>query len=398
MPNLDTLPLELVTQILAPFSTKSHESDPMFQPCLRHHYVIYCSCLRAYYNDIAPALKALARVNLVSKRLHHATTPLLYHTPTTQLSWRLVRTLIERPDLGKLVSRLYVSDCGNWRKRDGVPGSVRKWYRQRIRTDMFGIAPGETAEEEEAELVEAGVAWLRACKAVPTDLLSSLCPNLVVLKGSDYVNTHHGLFWKEGMFSSLKTVYMWRLKTGNGMNLGVFEWLFRAAPGMQRLQLRGLEHVPQLPVAELEVLPFEMKEVKRVDILCSRVEDACSWENIVKMFPNMETLLYQPRGTLGDSEMPAFFQATTAILEALANQVGCGVSSKLRVFDLDLRYMDWNEWHGHKSEEEIMEVLRGDMRNAGVECVVSNPRAGFNKYYVENREFESPYGLHCFEA
>ena len=130
---------------------------------------------------------------------------------------------------------------------------------------------------------------------------------------------------------------------------------------------------------------MELKEVKRVDILHSKVQDDLGWQRIVDMFPNMEALLYQPRGSLGHSGRPPFAQAARTIAGISADRAKNGESSILKTFELDLLYMDWDKRHGDGSEEEIIDALKADLSKAGVVLVqVKNSNGPYfgSEYYV----------------
>jgi hypothetical protein len=239
MPTLLTLPVELLEAILEAISSLISSFDLSLQDLAAFSQtckILYRSSLRHLYNDVS-----------------------------TEQHWLLARTLITRPDLAQLVKTLSLP-C-DWSDEEDIPPEVDDYWERK--------AEGHSEEN-------------RADPTGMTDVVSSLCPNLEELDGYNILSGTP-YFWTPNLLPKLANVCIYSADDSEvTAHFCELEPLFRAAPNIKDMQVQRFHDVRETDV--------ELTQLMRIDFVWSCI-DAEQLRHLLKMFPNLEELVFTSAGT-----------------------------------------------------------------------------------------------------
>lgn len=377
---LQILPLELVHKIIVEFC------HGILEPPCATCCATVCDCVHGYSH---PDISSLASLNRTCRRLHELTTARLYCLPT--YSWLLVRTLLDRPDLGKLVKRLFVDD-----ESKQVPEEIMGYIfeKESTRAATLGAEPlpiEAYIEDFKRALDEDD--W------VPPELMSSMCPNLEILEtpditvGSDIwtllttvsegdetgshspTNNVFSMIHKMPEFQNLKVFNAWYWDTENGMSLGNFDWILKAAAtSLQSVRLAKVDDCSVFIAPRIgpdgDAIDGRLVNVTRLRIDYSAM-NADHFFQMLELFPNLQELRYEAGGATVGFEQFGPQHAADAVFRLLdlnTDSEGAGASGGalrggmkyLKKFHLDLLYADCYDDAWSVAEAPVVERAFSD--------------------------------------
>ncbi|KAK4187733.1 hypothetical protein QBC35DRAFT_498112 [Podospora australis] len=315
--------------------------------------------VQAIVDCCEPYRDILCALCLTSKELNRLATPVLYSLSNKFFSgqsypelsfpakwWLFTRTLIQRPDLAEYLTHLYFPSNASWKTPpdDDCPPEVIAHHRQRHKLYLEAIADDRYSGFERGP----GFHQELAGDNKPLDLLLSLCPKLELLDATIDRDVAFRPF-TPGLFCSLKSAAFSHRGTRYGMDLGVLEPLFIAAPNLEKLTFHRCGDGARGP----SMHGTKLRKVKSVHFYWSSIPDG-SLEYILAMCPNLEELSYEHSGDPVGNDYFSPREAQNLILEH---------SHRLREFFWQILDPNLNNWD---EEETQVEELTEAMEKRGV--------------------------------
>ena len=295
----NNLPLELVEGIVAAFCVECTAGEE--QEC--------CYSSNCYHADdeaaTAARVSSLASLCLTSRHLNSVATRHLYHRPSYKKWWLLARTLLARRDLAQLAKGMRFTEYRCVPKAD-CPPEVLAYFNEQKEAYLDQV-PETKREDRRSRLKEDDL--YTGNSNIELDVVASLCPNLTSLHA--VVGYFHSFrFCTPQSMMHLHTVVISHADTELGLHLENARPLFQAAP--------NIASITYYMMASSSGLGFALDKVTTLDLQYSTI-DGESLVNVLKAFPNLETLRYGMGGAIVSYEQFTVGDAKDAFLRHAPN-------------------------------------------------------------------------------
>ncbi|KAK0643734.1 hypothetical protein B0T16DRAFT_459846 [Cercophora newfieldiana] len=250
-------------------------------------------------------LTALAHLRQTSKRLCHLATWRLFHTlpavTTGRKWWMVARTLLERPDLSRLVKHMSLGHKLSF--PSSIPGKVTAYYQKQVAT----VVPYDTKWDRDLErqdpdimnwgfaVDEEGILTLDDLADKPDEennaplaILVSLCPDLEALEFIARNTAMPFNFCQPGSLASLRSIYACWEGWETGYDIATLRLLLLAAPNLELLYFRGPRSCSRLADS---MTPVKLEKVTVVQVAMGSL-DRPSLVALLRLCPNMQSLRY----------------------------------------------------------------------------------------------------------